>query len=138
MKILLLGTPRSGTTSLYNLIKIHLDKIDYKSFIEPFNPVLHKRYLEGGHDFTKLDPFSRYKKLFVKTLYLSDPYDYNNEAFPSNVKYIEWCMSYFDKIIFTERENKKEQAESFIINEEHSRIYGSSWHTPKIYKPNRI
>jgi hypothetical protein len=138
MKILLLGTPRSGTTSLYNLIKIHLDKIGHKSFIEPFNPELYKKYLDGGHDFSTITPFDRYSNLFVKTLYMSNPYDYNNNVFQSNDEYIGWCLSYFDKIIFTERKDKKEQAESFIINEEQSRIYGYSWHIPKIYKPDNI
>ena len=138
MRILLLGTPRSGSTSLYNLIKDHLSEFSYQSFIEPFNPILHERYMEKGYDFTKIDSLDNYKDLFVKTLYFSDPYDYNNNAFSSNREYINWCIKSFDKIIIILRRNNTEQAESFIINEECSRLYGQSWHTPKVYRIDRI
>lgn len=138
MRILLLGTPRSGSTSLYNLIKDHLSEFSYQSFIEPFNYAMHKKYMANGYDFTKVGSLDSYKDLFVKTLYFSDPYDYNNSAFSSNDEYINWCVESFDKIIIILRRNNTEQAESFIINEECARLYGQNWHMPKVYRIDRI
>jgi hypothetical protein len=42
MKILLLGTPRSGSTSLIKFIDSHISLSSYQMFIEPFNQLLDK------------------------------------------------------------------------------------------------
>jgi hypothetical protein len=131
MKIALLGSPRSGTTSLSNLIKLHLNKIEYKSFLEPFNPVLYN-CLSTTDD---LLPFSN---LFIKTIYLSETKNYLTKAFTDNEDYLRWIVSFFDKVILLNRKDKIAQAESLIINEEYNRLYGFSWHQQKIYKTDDI
>jgi len=42
MRVLILGTPRSGSTSLVRLIDSHMNFFNYRMFIEPFNQLLDK------------------------------------------------------------------------------------------------
>ena len=42
MRVLILGTPRSGSTSLVRLIDSHMNLFNYRMFIEPFNQLLDK------------------------------------------------------------------------------------------------
>ena len=53
-------------------------------------------------------------------------------------EYLNWCYTYFDKIIVLDRKNRIAQSESFVINETMWREKGIGWHTKKIYDLDRI
>lgn len=118
MKILILASPRSGSTTLTSLIKEHLKETNYKVFFEPFNPKLYQKYLTNGNDFINCEPLKKYQNLLVKSIILLNYIEYPTSIFSNEDEYIDWCLDFFDKIIVLDRENKKEQAESFVINEE--------------------
>ena len=132
MKILLLGTPRSGSTSLVRLIDSHIDLPNYKMVIEPFNKSL---YSNEKHTIKSL---LEYKNILVKNLFLIGNDEYAENSFIDVYEYFNWCYSYFDKIIILDRKDKIAQSESFVINETLMREKGIGWHTPKIYELDSI
>lgn len=133
MKILILATPRSGSTSLTNLIYSHLKQLKYTLFIEPFNSNFYNSYKNKGFDFETTYPLEKFKNLLVKTLLLSDNNEYPKKSFDNIESYLEWCITFFDKIIILDRKNKLQQSESFAFNEIMFRTYGIDWHVPKKY-----
>jgi hypothetical protein len=132
MKILLLGTPRSGSTSLVRLIDSHIDLPNYKMVIEPFNKSL---YSNEKHT---IESLLEYKNILVKNLFLIGNDEYAENSFIDVYEYFNWCYSYFDKIIILDRKDKIAQSESFVINETLMREKGIGWHTPKIYELDSI
>ena len=132
MKILLLGTPRSGSTSLVRLIDSHIDLPNYKMVIEPFNKSL---YSNEKHT---IESLLEYKNILVKNLFLIGNDEYAENSFIDVYEYFNWCYSYFDKIIILDRKDKIAQSESFAINETLMREKGVDWHTPKIYDLDSI
>jgi hypothetical protein len=131
MKILLLGTPRSGSTSLVKLIDSHVNIFNYRMFIEPFNSIL-------DNPINSINPFLEYENILVKNLFLVGNNEYPGETFCSVTEYLKWCYSYFNKIIILDRKNKLAQSESFVINETMWREKGVGWHTKKIYDVDGI
>jgi hypothetical protein len=131
MKILLLGTPRSGSTSLIKFINSHISLSHYKMMIEPFN-----NKLNGV--INSITPLLKYNNLLVKNLFLIGNDEYPKESFANVYEYFEWCFSYFDKIIILDRKDKIAQSESFVINETIFREKGINWHTQKIYDLNKL
>jgi hypothetical protein len=138
MKLLILASPRSGSTTLTSLIKEHLKEKNYKVFYDPFNSKFYDTYKIEGHDFTDYKPLKKYNNLLVKSIILVNYIEYPTNIFLNEDKYIEWCLSFFDKIIVLDRENKKEQAESFVISETTYRLKGIGWHIPKIYNTDTM
>lgn len=138
MKILLLGTPRSGTTSLTKLIGSHLSTSNYGIFIEPFNKSLYETHKSRGFNFKTIDPLLNYDNLLVKTLFLVGNDEYPESSFDSFFSYLDWCVSFFDKIIIIDRVDKIAQSESFVVNETMMRECGIDWHTPKVYNLEKI
>ena len=95
MKILIIGTPRSGTTSLIRGIGSQ----KYFSIGEPYN------YNIGYHKYENKYPLkqvSEYKKIVVKTLAYQIPKE--KEGTDPTDFGVEFC-SYFDKIILLDRIN---------------------------------
>ena len=127
MKILLLGTPRSGSTSLVRLIDSHIDLPNYKMVIEPFNKSL---YSNEKHT---IESLLEYENILVKNLFLIGNDEYAENSFIDVYEYFNWCYSYFDKIIILDRRDKIAQSESFVINETMWREKSVGWHTKKIY-----
>jgi hypothetical protein len=136
MKILILGTPRSGTTSLVKFIDSHIKLSNYKMFIEPFNQSLLNKKDDKDRDsilyLTKVD------NILVKNLFLLGHEEYPTKSFNNIYEYLKWCYTYFDKIIILDRKNKLVQSESFTINETIFREKGINWHTQKIYDLDKI
>jgi hypothetical protein len=133
MKILLLATPRSGSTSLTSLIGEHLKKENYKTFYEPFNPRFYNNYLSNGYDFKTYEPLTKFDNLIVKSILMDGLNEYPLNSFDNINDYLDWCINYFDKVFILDRSNKIEQSESFVINETANRTTGIGWHTPKVY-----
>jgi hypothetical protein len=137
MKILLLGTPRSGSTSLVKFIDSHIKLPNYKMFIEPFNQTLYpnKKYDKDRDTIVYL---TKVQNILVKNLFLVGNDEYPKESFNNIYEYLEWCYSYFDKIIILDRKDKVAQSESFTINETMFREKGIGWHTQKIYDLSKV
>lgn len=131
MKILLLGTPRSGSTSLVRLIDSHISLFNYKMFIEPFNSIL-------DTSIDSINPLLKYENILVKNLFLIGNDEYPKDSFKDIFEYLNWCYSFFDKIIILDRKDKVAQSESFTVNETMWREKGLDWHTPKIYDMDKI
>lgn len=136
MKILILGTPRSGSTSLVKFVDSHIKLSNYKMFIEPFNQSLLNKKDDKDRDnilyLTKVD------NILVKGLFLLGHEEYPTKSFNDIYEYLKWCYSYFDKIIILDRKDKVAQSESFTINETIFRERGINWHTQKIYDLDKI
>jgi hypothetical protein len=137
MKILILATPRSGSTSLAKFIDSHLRLPDYKMFIEPYAIRNHKDYSDK-FDCETTDLLLSHDNILVKNLILVGYDEYPTKTFNNVHEYLEWCGNFFDKIIILDRKNKTAQAESFVINETMARERGIGWHTPKIYDMRKI
>jgi hypothetical protein len=132
MKILLLGTPRSGSTSLIRLVNSHINLPNYKMVIEPFNNSL---YFDGNNT---IETLLQYENILVKNLFLIGNDEYPKDSFIDVFEYLNWCYTYFDKIIVLDRRNRIAQSESFVINETMWRERGVDWHTKKIYDLDKI
>jgi LPS sulfotransferase NodH len=138
MKILVLATPRSGSTSLTKLIYSHLKSSEYSIFIEPFNSNFYKKYKSNGFDFETYIPLQNFDNLLVKSLLLVGNIEYPIKSFNNNESYLKWCISFFDKIIILDRKDKLSQSQSFVINETMFREKGLDWHSPKYYDFSNI
>jgi len=134
MKILILGTPRSGSTSLVKFIDSLISLPNYKMIIEPFNKFspIHIKDNDNISYLTKFD------NVLVKSLFLIGVDEYPTKSFNNIFEYFEWCCRYFDKIIILDRKDKLAQSESFVINETISRKKNISWHSPKLYDLDKI
>jgi len=137
MKILILATPRSGSTSLVKFIDSHIILSNYKMFVEPFNQTLYtnKNYDKDRDSILYL---TKVDNILVKGLFLLGHEEYPIKSFNDIYEYLKWCYSYFDKIIILDRKDKIAQSESFTINETTFREKGINWHTPKIYDLDTI
>jgi len=137
MRVLILGTPRSGSTSLVKFIDSHIKLSNYQMFIEPFNQNLYPNK-EYDIDRDTILYFTKYNNILVKSLFLLEHEEYPIKSFNSIYEYLDWCYSYFDKIIILDRKDKLAQSESFVVNETSMRERGVGWHTPKIYDVDKI
>jgi hypothetical protein len=131
MRILILATPRSGSTSLVKLIDSHIKLSNHTTLIEPFN-------YEFNQYLRKIDSILNVENILIKNLFLIGIDDYPIDSFNNVYEYIEWCYTFFDKIILLDRKDKLAQSESFAINETSMRERGIGWHTPKIYDVDKI
>jgi hypothetical protein len=134
MKILLLATPRSGSTSLVKFIDSHINLLNHKMIIEPFNRIIHPN--NKRIDTIQCDNES--DSILIKNLFLLENDEYPIESFNDVYGYLDWCYSYFDKVIILDRKDKIAQSESFVINETMYRENKIDWHTQKIYDLDRI
>jgi hypothetical protein len=131
MRILILATPRSGSTSLVKLIDSHIKLSNHTTLIEPFN-------YEFNQYLKKIDSILNVENILIKNLFLIGIDDYPIDSFGNVYEYIEWCYTFFDKIILLDRKDKLAQSESFAINETSMRERAIGWHTPKIYDIEKI
>jgi hypothetical protein len=137
MKILILATPRSGSSSLVKFIDSHLKLKNYKMMIEPFNQNLYKNK-EYDKDRDTILYLTKVGNVLVKNLFLLGHEEYPIKSFDDIYEYLKWCYSYFDKIVILDRKDKIAQSESFTINETIFREKGINWHTQKIYDLDKI
>lgn len=138
MRVLVLATPRSGSTSLTKLIYSHLELSEYTLFIEPFNSNFYTKYKIDGFDFQTYLPLENFENLLVKSLLLFENIEYPIKSFNDTESYLNWCVTFFDKIIILDRTDKVSQSESFVINETLFRERGLDWHSPKHYDLSKM
>jgi hypothetical protein len=142
MKILILATPRSGSTTLFNALYKTLN--NYKGFCEPFN----------NESKSLGDPNNEYSlnhnNLLVKILFwdimhiiplsnilllsiISQGFLSFNKLFPYIVNNLISYSSNFDKIILLKRENEIESAKSMAYATSQR-----SFHSPYTYNNNKF
>lgn len=117
MKIALLTSPRTGSTTLYALILKHLDFNSYTLESEPFNYVWRT---DSGLEQLDINFFANKTNVFIKTFAgkRQIPIRFSNDP----KSYWNWFFTYFDKIILLDRTNKLLQSESFAHLIEHNNI----------------
>ena len=126
MKICLLANPRTGSTSLYGLIRSHLSK-DYYSISEPFNP----SYMDyTSDDRNHLNEIESLDNVFFKHICYQFPPKYENKEL-----WYDWLFSNFDKIILLDRKDRTSQSESFVYHETKNH---ATWHIRSYYDLSNI
>ena len=122
MKILIIGTPRSGTSTLLRAIS---NSTGYKSYGEPWNEFLRAPIMPFPYQFEN--------KCTVKTLVYDIPTEFKDKPI---LDFYSTLNSSFDKVILLGRKNIDELNISFTyqMNEDKknpSRSKGS-WYTPYV------
>jgi len=98
MKILIIGVPRSGTTSFLNCFK------NYKLFDEPLNS-----FSKQGNTIKSFYNLIKKKNIVVKTMSDHTPIDWKGDKLLFNFSIIP----HFDRVILLDRKNIKEQEKSY-------------------------
>jgi hypothetical protein len=124
MRIAILTSARSGSTSLFRLIRGHLISMDYISISEPFNN--HWRDVIGIKTYD-LDYFENKENIFIKT-FVSKTQKPNSLL---ENEYWDWVFSYFEKIILLDRFDKNLQSESLTYHMKKDDIH--NWQTKQVY-----
>lgn len=131
MRIAILTSARSGSTSMFHLIEDHLKHKKYISISEPFNN--YWRDIIGLKTYD-VDFFNDKDNLLIKTFVskLERP-----KSFMDNEEgYWEWFFNYFDKVILLDRINKDLQSESLAYHLSKKKI--NSWQSKQYYDMNSI
>jgi hypothetical protein len=130
MRIAVLTSARSGSTSLFYFIKNHLNK-DYITISEPFNDDWRTHY---GYNKFKIDFFKNKSNIFIKTFVSVDQIPL--EFIGKEDEYWIWFKQYFDKIILLDRKNKDLQSESlaYLMTKKNN----FSWQRKQFYDLNLV
>jgi hypothetical protein len=120
MKILLMCFPRTGSTSIIRYYKNSNPNI--KTFSEPFN-------INGVEGYFTHNHVIQYENVFVKHMFDQLPPDLKSLSI-NEINEIYYKS--FDKIVFLDRRNIKEQLESLS----HS-LTTNAWHTPYVYNDTK-
>lgn len=128
MRICIYSTPRSGSTSLFNYLKLIMNDVNLKSYFEPFS--MH------GNKNRKYNSVVKFDNLLIKNIIYQLPTDIQNiNEFDSKI------VNDFDKIIVLLRRDIKSQAESYAYRGSKHFMqqcpvkYGrGSWQTKSVYK----
>jgi hypothetical protein len=134
MKILIISSPRSGSTSLFN--GLYKSLYNFKGFCEPFNPNseslgnLNKEYsLTYPNLLVKILPwdllYSQPLPIYFLNLFFSKNYVSFDALLPYILENLIKYSSNFDKIILLRRKNEIESSKSTIYsnNNEYHNLY---------------
>lgn len=125
MRICILANPRTGSTSVYGLIKDHLP-YSYHCVSEPYNI----EYMASISDTTNHHVEIQNKsEVLLKHIIYQTPPNYNVDS------WLGWISTHFDKVILLDRKNRVEQAESF---EFHSSKNLRNWHIRRVYRMDEV
>jgi hypothetical protein len=126
MRIAILTSARTGSTSLYYLIRSHLVKKRYKCYSEPFNKYLGDKLNIQTYD---VDHFDGIQDVFIKTFVSVTQ---KPKSFLGNEEgYWNWFFEYFEKVILLDRMDKDLQSESLTYHIKKDDII--SWQKKQIY-----
>lgn len=131
MRIAILTSERTGSTTLFNLIREHLKSGEYICHCEPFNQYLHEKLNVNVYD---PNFYKNKENVFIKT-FLSDVHRPKN-LIGNDEEYWDWFFKYFEKIIILDRKNKTLQSESFTYHAIKGKTTG--WHKRQYYDFNGI
>jgi hypothetical protein len=131
MKIAILTSARSGSTSLYHLIEESLSGNGYLCVSEPFNAYWRN---PAGLKLYDVDFFKDKENVFIKTFVseLQRPAEY----FDNETAYWKWFFNYFDKVIILDRKNKHLQSESLTYHMKKKDLF--SWQKKQYYDLSNI
>ncbi len=125
MRICIIANPRTGSTSLYGLLKDHLPQ-SYHCVSEPYNV----GYMESISDTTNHHiEILNNDNILLKHIIYQTPPNY------SVSDWLDWLVTHFDKVILLDRKNRIEQAESF---EFHISKNFKNWHTRRVYYMDEV
>lgn len=129
MRIAILASERTGSTTLYNFLKNHLINSQYHCHCEPFNSVLKDKINRKVYP---IEFYNDKNNVLIKTFL-------NNLHIPPNTivsDYWEWFFNYFEKIILLDRRDKNLQSESFSYHESNNDVL--SWQRKQFYDMSKI
>lgn len=131
MRIAILTSARSGSTSLYQIIQKQLLLKKYYCISEPFN-----RWWRGpaGLNTYDIDYFKDKQDVFIKTFVSSGqkPATFTNDEHG----YWKWFFDYFEKVIILDRKDKQLQSESVTYHLKKADPY--SWQKRQYYELGNI
>jgi len=131
MRIAILTSARSGSTSLYHLIEKHLLPQKYICISEPFNNFWRDKIGLPTYD---TDFFVDKENIFVKTFVSKNQKPKSLED--NEDEYWKWFFGYFDKVILLNRLNKDLQSESLTFHMKSNDIH--SWQKKQFYDLSNI
>lgn len=111
MRIAILTSARTGSTSTFRLIEKHIVVNGYKCISEPFN---HHWRDKVGLTTYDIPFFEKEKNVFIKTFVSKNQ---TPKFFEENYEnYWNWFFKYFDKVILLDRKDKILQSESLAYH----------------------
>lgn len=131
MRIAILTSARSGSTSLYHLIEKHLAPQKYVCVSEPFNNFWRDKIDLPTYD---TDFFDNKDNVFIKTFVSKNQKPKSLED--NEDEYWKWFFSYFDKVILLNRLDKDSQSESLTFHLKANDIH--SWQKRQFYDLSNI
>ena len=129
MRIAILASERTGSTTLYNFLKNHLNDSQYYCQCEPFNNVLKDRINRKVYD---IDFYNDKSDVLIKTFL-------NSLHIPPNTNpldYWDWFFNYFEKVILLDRKDKTLQSESFSYHAATNDVL--SWQKKQFYDMSKV
>ena len=125
MRICILANPRTGSTSIYGLLKDHLPQ-SYHCVSEPYNV----KYMASISDTTNHHiEICNNSNILLKHIICQAPPNYDVDS------WLDWIFTHFDKVILLDRRNRVEQAESF---EFHNSKNLKNWHIRRVYHMDEV
>lgn len=126
MRVAILTSARSGSTSLYHLIEAHLNKKNHICVSEPFNNYWRDKINIQTYD---IDFFQNKENIFIKTFVSKTQKP--KSLLDNEDDYWDWFFTYFEKIILLDRMNKDLQSESLAYHMKVDDIH--SWQKKQPY-----
>jgi len=126
MRVAILTSARSGSTSLYHLIEAHLNKKNHICISEPFNNYWREKIDKPTYD---VDFFQNKENIFIKTFVSKTQKP--KSLLDNEVGYWDWFFDYFEKIILLDRLDKDLQSESLAYHMKKDDIH--SWQKKQKY-----
>jgi hypothetical protein len=126
MRVAILTSARSGSTSLYHLIEAHLNKKNHICISEPFNNYWREKINIQTYD---IDFFENKEDVFIKTFVSKSQKP--NSLLDNEDGYWNWFFNYFEKVILLDRLDKDLQSESLAYHMKKDDIH--SWQKKQIY-----
>lgn len=126
MRVAILTSARSGSTSLYHLIEAHLNKKNHICISEPFNNYWREKIGKQTYD---IDFFENKQNIFIKTFVSKNQKP--KSLLENEDGYWEWFFNYFEKIILLDRIDKNLQSESLAYHMKVNDIH--SWQKRQVY-----
>lgn len=131
MKIAILTSARSGSTSLFHFIEETLSVKKYLCVSEPFNAYWRN---PAGLKTYDIDFFENKSDVFIKTFVseLQRPKSFLNDE----DGYWQWFFNYFDRVVILDRRDKDLQSESLTYHMKKKDL--SSWQKKQYYDLSNI
>jgi hypothetical protein len=126
MRVAILTSARSGSTSLYHLIEAHLNRKNHICISEPFNNYWREKINIQTYD---IDFFENKKNIFIKTFVSKNQKPVS--LLDNEDDYWDWFFNYFEKIILLDRLDKDLQSESLAYHMKVNDIH--SWQKRQTY-----